>query len=120
MAFFSDPGPILNDLCYQNVSTCNKINNKKGNEDNSEDDFDVVEDKNDNNDDEDDAEYMKCVSEVATLPVGRYYVPIDLSDYVAFYTAYGGNGPVTAEEYEQLAKSQSAFAKRKMSKTAHS
>lgn len=90
-AFLADPGPILNKTCYCRTEDRARVASHFGK-------FPVGSTR-----------VPADAPHVHGPPAEWFYVPIDECDYWAFYTAYGGDVPVTRAEYAAFAAEQERF-----------
>ncbi|CCW62214.1 unnamed protein product [Phytomonas sp. EM1] len=90
MAFFHDPGPIINKLCYRSNKHHKGMTNQIG-----------VSTAG--------SRIPETLFHVYGPPVWWFYVEIDEIDYRAFYEAYGGDAAVTRAEYEALERDQNVL-----------
>ncbi|CCW69550.1 unnamed protein product [Phytomonas sp. Hart1] len=87
VAFFHDPGPIINRFCYTSFRSQKELERQTG--------FSTA-----------GSRIPESLLRAYGPPVRWYYAEIDEVDYSAFYEAYGGDGAVTRAQYEALKKDQ--------------
>lgn len=91
VAFLSEPGPIVNRLCYCTPADQAKLTTHRSL-------FPST------------VQVPEELPHVHGPPVEWFYVPISRTDYAIFYDAFGGNAAVTAAEVKEMQQRQEQFA----------